>query len=90
MITVNIDKAKGIAHGIRREARAEEFKPFDEIIAKQIPGTTAQEAEAARQAIRDKYTTMQAAIEACGTVEELKASIQQQAETDVVLKNSSN
>lgn len=75
MITVNIEKAKGIAHGIRREARAEEFKPFDEIIAKQIPGVSAQEAETARQAIREKYSAMQAAIEAAGTVDELKTVI---------------
>ena len=75
MITVNIDKAKGIAHGIRREARAEEFKPFDEIIAKQIPGVSAQEAEAARQAIRDKYSAMQAAIEAAGSVDDIKAAL---------------
>lgn len=73
MITVNIDKAKDIAHGIRREARAKEFRPFDEIIAKQIPGVSAQEAEAARQAIRDKYTAMQEEIDAAGTVEDIKA-----------------
>jgi len=75
MITVNIDKAKGIAHDMRRAARAEEFKPFDDIIAKQIPGTTAQDAEAARQAIRVKYEVVQAAIEAAGTVDEIKAAL---------------
>ena len=77
MITVNIDKAKGIAHDIRRAARAEEFKPFDDIIAKQIPGTTAQEAEAARQAVRDKYVAIQADIDAAATVEDLKAALPQ-------------
>ena len=70
-----IDKAKGIAHDIRRAARAEEFKPYDDIIAKQIPGTTAQEAEASRQAIRAKYEVVQAAIEAAGTVDEIKAAL---------------
>lgn len=75
MITVNIDKAKAIAHDIRRAARAEEFKPLDDIIAKQIPGVSAQEAEAARQAIRDKYTAMQAAIDGAGTVDEIKAAL---------------
>jgi hypothetical protein len=75
MITINIDKAKAIAHDIRREARAEEFKPLDEIIAKQIPGTTAQEAEASRQAIRNKYSEMQASIEASGSVDEIKAAL---------------
>jgi hypothetical protein len=38
MITINIDKAKTIAHDKRREARTEEFKPYDDAIAKQIPG----------------------------------------------------
>jgi hypothetical protein len=33
MITINIDKAKNIAHDIRRAARAEEFKPHDEIVS---------------------------------------------------------
>ena len=45
MITINIDKAKTIAHDIRRAARAEEFKPHDEIIMKQIPGVDAAAAE---------------------------------------------
>lgn len=74
-IFVNITKAKTIAHDIRREARAEEFKPLDEIIAKQIPGASAQEVEASRQAIRDKYSEMQASIEAAGTVDEIKAAL---------------
>jgi hypothetical protein len=38
MITINIDKAKTIAHDKRREARSVEFQPYDDAIAKQIPG----------------------------------------------------
>lgn len=72
MIRINIEKAKAIAHDMRRAARAEEFKPHDEIIAKRIPGTAEQEAEAARQAIREKYAVMQTQIDAAATVEELK------------------
>ena len=34
MITVNMTKAKAIAHDARRAARAEEFKPHDEVIMK--------------------------------------------------------
>jgi hypothetical protein len=64
VITINIDKAKAIAHDMRRAAREAEFKPFDEVIAKQIPGASAQEAEAARQAIRAKYSQQQEAIDA--------------------------
>jgi hypothetical protein len=51
MITVNIDKAKAIAHDKRREARSVEFQPYDDAIAKQIPGqmTGAEEARADNQ-----------------------------------------
>ena len=72
MITVNITKAKEIAHTIRRAARAEEFKPLDEVIMKQIPNTDVQAIEAERQAVREKYATMQVAIDAAVTVEEIK------------------
>jgi hypothetical protein len=58
-IIINLTKAKEIAHKKRREARAEEFKPHDEIIMKQIPGNDMTEAEAARQAIREKYEELQ-------------------------------
>ena len=37
-IVIDVTKAKAIGHDMRRAARAEEFKPFDEAIAKQIPG----------------------------------------------------
>ena len=72
MIKININKAKTIAHDMRRDARAEEFKPHDEIIAKQIPGADAVAAESARQAIRDKYAAIQADIDTAPGVEELK------------------
>ena len=75
MITVNINKAKAIAHDRRRVARAEEFKPHDEIIMKQIPGADAVAAEAARAAIRAKYSDMQNQIEAAVTPDEIKAAL---------------
>lgn len=73
MIIINIDKAKSIAHEKRRAARAEEFAPYDEVIMKQIPGKDAQAAEAARQAIREKYAVLQKKMDAAKTVEELKS-----------------
>lgn len=76
MIVVNIDKAKVVAHDMRRAARSEEFKPHDEVIMKQIPGVDAQAAEAARQAIREKYAAIQAQIDAATTPEEIKAALQ--------------
>ena len=75
MITVNMTKAKAIAHDARRAARAEEFKPHDEVIMKQIPGVDAQAAEAARQAIRDNYAAIQTQIDASATPEEIKAAL---------------
>lgn len=74
MITVNINKAKTIGHNIRREKRAEEFKPFDEAIAKQIPNQV-DGAEQARQAIREKYAVIQSQIDAASTAEEIKSSL---------------
>lgn len=70
MITVNINKAKSIAHDVRRAARAQEFAPLD--IKATIP-TEAVAAEVARQAVRDKYAAMQSAIDAAASVEQLKA-----------------
>ena len=72
-IGLNLNKAKDIAHEKRRAARAEEFKPHDEVIMKQIPGNDYNQAEAARQAIREKYTTLQAQMDAAQTADELKA-----------------
>lgn len=72
MISVNINKAKSIAHDARRTARAAEFAPLD--IKATIP-TEAAAAEAARQVIRDKYAAMQAAIDSASTVEQLKEAL---------------
>jgi hypothetical protein len=72
MITINIDKAKTIAHDKRREARSAEFAPLD--IKATIP-SEATAAEAARQVIRNKYATMQAAIDAASTVDAIKAAM---------------
>lgn len=74
-IVINIEKAKNIAHDIRRKVREEEFKPLDELIAKQIPGVDVQIVESERQSIRDKYSAIQAEIEAAKTVEEIKAAL---------------
>jgi hypothetical protein len=75
MIVINVTKAKAIGHDMRRAARAEEFKPYDEAIAKQIPGQ-AEGAEAARQAIREKYAAIQTAIDAAATPDQIKAALE--------------
>jgi len=75
MITINITKAKDVAHNLRRAARSVEFQPYDDAIAKQIPGQMTG-AEEARAVIRAKYTTMQTAIDAASTVDEIKAVLE--------------
>lgn len=76
MITINVDKAKTIAHDMRRAKRAEEFKPHDDLIMKQIPGADVAAAEAARAAIRAKYAAMQDQIDAASTPDEIKAALE--------------
>lgn len=72
----NLDRCRAIAHDRRRAARAEEFAPHDDIIAKQIPGADAQAAEDARQEIRDRYAVIQEAINAAASPDEIKAALE--------------
>jgi hypothetical protein len=69
MITVNLTKAKTIAHDVRRAKRAEEFAPLDEVIMKQIPGVS-------RAAVRTKYATVQTNIDAAADVAALKTVVE--------------
>jgi len=73
MITVNVDKAKGIAHEVRRAKRAAEFAPLD--VKATIP-SEAVAAEEARAAIRAKYADVQTSIDAAADVDALKAIVE--------------
>ena len=73
MITINVDKAKGIAHEVRRAKRTEEFAPLD--IKATIP-SEATAAEEARAAVRAKYAAIQAEIDAAADVDSLKTIVQ--------------
>jgi hypothetical protein len=77
MIKISMEKARIIAHEIRREVRQNEFAPYDKIISAQIPGQSSEDAELARSAIRAKYAKMQMAIDAAKTPEEIKAALEQ-------------
>jgi D-serine deaminase-like pyridoxal phosphate-dependent protein len=77
MIVVNLEKAKSIAHERRRAKRELEFAPFDALIAKQIPGSYAQQAEVERQKIRNKYDEIQIAIDKAETPDQIKAALEQ-------------
>jgi hypothetical protein len=72
----DLDKCKALGHDIRRQQRAEEFKPFDEVIMKQIPGADAVAAEEARQAIREKYALIQDVIDGATTPDEIKTALE--------------
>jgi len=74
-VDVDLDKAKDIGHDIRRTQREAEFAPFDAIIMKQIPGNSAVEAEASRQAVREKYALIQDAINVAETTDEIKSAL---------------
>jgi hypothetical protein len=76
MIRVNMDKAKVIAHDMRRQARAAEFAPHDDALAKRLPSTVEADVEAARAAIRAKYAAIQEAISAAETTDEIKAALE--------------
>jgi hypothetical protein len=76
MITVNIIKAKDIAHDVRRAARSAEFAPLD--IKATIP-SEAVAAEEARAVVRTKYDDMQTAINAATTADAIKAAMPQEA-----------
>lgn len=73
IIIINIDKAKAIAHDMRRAARAAEFAPLD--VKATIPSEVAA-AEAARQFIRDKYASVQTAIDAATTIDGIKSALE--------------
>jgi hypothetical protein len=72
----DLDKCKALGHDKRRQQRAEEFKPYDEVIMKQIPGADAVAAEEARQAIREKYALIQDVIEMASTPDEIKTALE--------------
>jgi hypothetical protein len=76
MITINITKAKSIAHEARRTARSAEFAPLD--IKATIP-SEAVAAETARAVIRIKYAEMQTSIDAAADVAALKTIMEQLA-----------
>lgn len=76
MIKVNTEKARTIAHELRRAARAAQFAPLDEQLARQVPGTDTQAIEAARQAVRDKYAVVQTTIDLASSADGVKATLE--------------
>ena len=75
VVTEDLTKAKVIAHATRRDKREVEFKPYDDINSKQIPGQSASDAETARAAIRTKYATMQTDIDKANDIAGIKTAL---------------
>lgn len=72
-VDVDMPKAKTLAHDMRRANREELFRPYDEIIAKQVPGSDSAKAEQERKKIRDADDVNQIAMDAAITPAELEA-----------------
>ena len=75
MITIDMTKAKVIAHDVRRSVRNASFAPLD--IKATIP-SEAEAAEASRAAIRSADATLQLSMDAATTADELKALMPEQ------------
>ena len=74
-IEIDLARAKAIAHDIRRRRRADELAPHDRVISLRIPGASADQAEAARAAIRARYVIIESAIDAATTMDEIKEAL---------------
>jgi hypothetical protein len=72
IVNVNLVNAKLITTSKMRYVRELEFKPYDEIIALQIPGEDSQAAETERVLIRQKYDVIQTDIDGCANVSDLQ------------------
>lgn len=72
MIKINLKKAKNITHQKRRLKREKEFKPYDDIISKQIPGKDLDSTEKKREDIRKKYAELQKKINRCRSIKTLE------------------
>lgn len=71
IVRINFEKAKEVAHKIRRQKRDSEFAPHDSVISKQIPGKASKEAEVEREKIRKKFDDLQVKINRAKTIEEI-------------------
>ncbi len=72
----DLTESKKLAHEKRRYDRTKEFKPYDDIVMKQIPGSDTEAAEAERVKIRDKYATMQTSIDNASDTAAIKTALE--------------
>ena len=81
-ITINLDKAKKIAHHKRRKRREYDMKPHDEVVMLNYDADASATAETARAAIRTANATIQANIDAATDVDALQTIV-----TDLNIKD---
>ncbi|MEE9351515.1 MAG: hypothetical protein V3U78_04590 [Thiotrichaceae bacterium] len=74
-ISIDIDGARETAHQIRRMNRQFEYKPHDNIIAKDIPGADKNAAYTSRDEIRIKDDQLQIDIEAGSSADAFKQTL---------------
>lgn len=75
MITINLDKARGIAHDRRRAARAVAFEPHDERIRLALPGDDLRVLDGPRHKIREADAAVQTKIDKAKNVAALSALV---------------
>ena len=73
MISINLNKAKAIAHEYRREKRSELLVPLD---AKTLIPVFSATAEQERQVIREKFAVIQQEIDAAESLNDLQQLIE--------------
>ena len=74
-IGLDVTKAKELTHTMRRLVRDKKFKPYDDIIVKNIPGTDLVAAENAREDIRKKDAALQIDIDGANDEASLRSII---------------
>ena len=94
-LVIDVTKAKVISHDLRRTARDNEMAPLDAIIMKQIPGASADEAEAElRQALsmnaNSCHTDWDLAIDIEKEIAKLLVSKGRVSESEEILRRIAN
>lgn len=74
-VAEEIVMTKALAHDKRRARRDELFAPHDEIIMKQIPGQSAQQAEQARADIRSQDALVQESIDLASDTQAIRDAL---------------
>ena len=75
-VYTDVAGALATSHTLRRKKRDKDIAPFDDIVAKQIPGQDAVAAEAARVAIRADNSRVQLLLDTATNADEMLSILQ--------------